>query len=51
MENIVGLGEMGKESLFLYVSENIGELLIRLPELTIQTKEIGSIFKNKGGKK
>ena len=31
VENILGLGESGKESLFLYLQENIGELLVRVP--------------------
>lgn len=50
-EGILSLGDMGKESLFVYMSENIGEMLVKIPDLNLRVAEMGSIFKPERTKK
>lgn len=50
-EGILSLGDMGKESLFVYMSENIGEMLVKVPDLNLRVAEMGSIFKPERTKK
>lgn len=46
LEELCSLGEAGKEAVFLYLHTNIKDFSIRVPELQLQIKEIGSIFRD-----
>lgn len=45
IEELNSLGDSGKETLLVYIKSNISSLVLKMPDLEFQVKEIGSIFR------